>query len=66
MHPYIHEMLVPIVLEERRRDAPPRRARRTGGLVRRAGGGLVAVGTALAATGRRLQEPTPDPGCALC
>jgi len=62
MHPYLHEQLVPQVLAERRRQAPPRRPAATRRLARRAGGGLVAVGTALASTGRRLQEPAPA-GC---
>ena len=66
MHPYIHEQLVPLVLEERRRQAPLRRTRSTRPVARRAGRGLVAVGTALASTGRRLQEPAPDPACASC
>lgn len=63
MHPYIHEQLVPIVLEERRRQAPPRRRSDRPRLLHRAGLGLVAVGTALTAAGRRLQEPA---GCAAC
>ncbi len=66
MHPYIHEKLVPIVLEERRRQAQPRRAHRTGRLARGAGEGLVAVGTALASTGRRLQEPAREATGATC
>jgi hypothetical protein len=65
MHPYIHELTVPALLEERRRQAP---ARRAGGRrwTRRAGAGLVAVGSALASAGRRLQDPAhPDAaGCA--
>ncbi len=66
MHPYIHEQLVPAVLEERRRQAQPRRTPRRGPVARRAGGGLVAIGTALASTGRRLQDPTPRPTRATC
>ena len=66
MHPYIHEQLIPTMLEERRRQAPPRRHRRSGRLARRAGVGLVAVGTALASTGRRLQEPAAGPAQAVC
>lgn len=66
MHPYIHEMTVPRLLEERRRQAPPRRTRSP--LPRRAGAGLVAVGAALVTVGRRLQDTTPagEPGCAAC
>lgn len=63
MHPYIHQQLVPQVLAERRRQAPPRRIRRPRPAARRAGGGLVAVGTALVAFGRRLQEPATGPAC---
>lgn len=63
MHPYIHQQLVPQVLEERRRQAPARRPRAPRRVTRRAGGGLVAVGTALAVVGRRLQEPAAGPAC---
>ncbi|MFP5322222.1 MAG: hypothetical protein ACLGIC_10295 [Acidimicrobiia bacterium] len=66
MHPYIHELTVPVIQAERRRQAPARRPARPR-LVRRTGAGLVAVGTALAATGRRLQEPAPGAAaCATC
>lgn len=66
MHPYIHELTVPRLLEERRGQARPRRSPRR--WPARAGAGLVALGTALSAAGRRLQEPAPvgDPGCAAC
>ena len=66
MHPYIHEMTVPRLLEERRRQAAPRRTGTR--LPKRAGTGLVAVGAAMVAVGRRLQDSTPagEPGCAAC
>ena len=64
MHNY--DALVPVELADRRRQAPPRRDRRNGRLTRRAGGGLVALGTALASTGQRLQEPAARPAPAAC
>ncbi len=66
MHPYIDDLQVRAVLDERRRQATPRRTHRRGGLVRRAGDGLVAAGAALSATGRRLQDPGPSAPCVAC
>jgi len=67
MHPYIHELTVPRILDERRRQAPPRRTADRP-IARRAGDGLVAVGATLVAAGRRLQRPAPvaEGGCAAC
>lgn len=68
MNHHTNELLVTTILDERRRQATPRREGPTqsGHLVRRVGTSLVALGTALTATGRRLQEPAPSVSCPTC
>lgn len=68
MNHHTNALLVNTILDERRRQATPRRESplRSGRLVRRAGTTLVALGTALTATGRHLQEPAPSVPCPTC
>lgn len=68
MNHHTNELIVTTVLDERRRQAMPRRdtSMRSGRLARRTGASMVALGTALAAQGRRLQEPAPSAPCAAC
>ena len=68
MNHHTNELLVTTILDDRRRQALPRRdpSIRSGRLARRAGAGMVALGTALAQSGRRLQEPARTAPCATC